>query len=453
MKNGAKIAFISLGCDKNLIDSEIMLGLIDEEGYVITSDEAQADIVIINSCGFIMDANEEAIENILRVADYKKEGRLKGLIVTGCMAQRYKEQIFESLPEVDAVVGTGDFQQIGSVIKRLTEGEKQVRLITDKNKGFDENISYKRMLTTAGGFSYLKIAEGCDNLCTYCTIPALRGKYRSRSFESLVKEAEILARKGVRELILIAQDTALYGTDLYGRNRLHELLRALSETEGIEWIRLLYCYPEHITDETIDEMASNPKVLHYVDMPVQHADDRVLRAMGRRNNRKSLEAVIRRLRDKMPDICIRTTLIVGFPGETDEEFKNLADFVEKTEFDRLGVFTYSREEGTPAYKMPDQIDEELKRQRRDYIMELQKRISAGKCEALVGKTLRVIVEGRIEGEENTYCARSYRDCYEIDGFVFFESEKELLAGDFYYVKITGASDYDLIGEIADEFTE
>lgn len=453
MENGIKIAFVSLGCDKNLIDSEIMLGLIDEEGYTIIPNEDEADIVIINSCGFIMDANEEAIENILRVADYKNEGKLKGIIVTGCMAQRYREQIFESLPEVDAVVGTGDFEQIGEVIKKIIQGEKKVELVTDNNKTLDENNSYKRMITTTGGFGYLKIAEGCDNFCTYCTIPSLRGKYRSRKFESLVKEAEIMASKGVREIIIIAQDTSLYGTDLYGKNRLHELLAEISKISEVEWIRLLYCYPEHITDETIEEMGNNPKVCHYVDMPIQHADDRVLKAMGRRNDRKSLEAVIKKLRDKMPDICIRTTLIAGFPGESEEEFNNLVDFVEKTEFDRLGVFIYSREEGTPAYKMPNQIDEAVKLERKNYIMELQKNISAKKCQSFVGKTLKVIVEGKIEGEENAYCARSYRDCYEIDGFVFFESENDLLAGDFYNIKITQASDYDLIGEIVDEFTE
>lgn len=452
MNTGIKIAFVSLGCDKNLIDSEIMLGLIDEEGYIITSDEEDADIIIINSCGFIMDANEEAIENILRIADYKTEGNLKGIIVTGCMAQRYKTEIFTSLPEVDAVVGTGDFENIGSVIKKIIEGQKQVELVTDKNKILDENNSYKRMITTTGGFGYLKIAEGCDNFCTYCTIPSLRGKYRSRNFESLIKEAEIMAQKGVREIILIAQDTSLYGTDLYNKNRLHELINKISEIEEIEWIRLLYCYPEHITDETIEEMAHNPKVCNYIDMPIQHADDRILKAMGRRNTGKSIENVINKLRAKMPDICIRTTLIVGFPGESDDEFNNLVNFAEKAKFDRLGVFAYSREDGTPAYNFPNQIDEDVKNYRKDYIMQVQKNISALKCQSFIGKTLKVIVEGKIEGEDNIYCSRSYRDCYEIDGFVFFECEKELLAGDFYDIKITESSDYDLIGEIIDEFT-
>lgn len=448
-----KIAFVSLGCDKNLMDSEVMLGLIEEEGYIVTPDESDADIVIVNSCGFILDANQEAIDNILRIADYKTDGNLKGIIVTGCMAQRYKNEIFESLPEVDAVVGTGDFEQIGEVIKELTEGKKQVSLITDKNHKINEDNVLKRKISTAGGFAYMKIAEGCDNFCTYCTIPSLRGKYRSRTMDSLIKEAQMLADNDVREIILIAQDTSLYGKDLYGKLMLPELLRKISEIDGIEWIRLLYCYPENITDELIDEIALNPKVCHYMDMPIQHADDAVLKRMGRKSTRAGLIDVIGKIRAKMPDFCFRTTLIVGFPGETEEQFKNLVNFIEKVKFDRLGVFTYSREEGTPAYKMPDQIDEEIKVQRKDYIMDIQKNISAEKCDSFIGKTLKVIIEGKIEGEDNAYCGRSYRDCYEIDGFVFFESDNELIAGDFVNVEITSASDYDLIGVIDDEFTE
>lgn len=448
-----KIAFVSLGCDKNLMDSEVMLGLIEEEGYIVTPDESDADIVIVNSCGFILDANQEAIDNILRIADYKTDGNLKGIIVTGCMAQRYKNEIFESLPEVDAVVGTGDFEQIGEVIKELTEGKKQVLLITDKNHKINEDNVLKRKISTAGGFAYMKIAEGCDNFCTYCTIPSLRGKYRSRTMDSLIKEAQMLADNDVREIILIAQDTSLYGKDLYGKLMLPELLRKISEIDGIEWIRLLYCYPENITDELIDEIALNPKVCHYMDMPIQHADDAVLKRMGRKSTRAGLIDVIGKIRAKMPDFCFRTTLIVGFPGETEEQFKNLVDFIEEVKFDRLGVFTYSREEGTPAYKMPDQIDEEIKVERKDYIMDIQKNISAEKCDSFIGKTLKVIIEGKIEGEDNAYCGRSYRDCYEIDGFVFFESDNELIAGDFVNVEITSASDYDLIGVIDDEFTE
>lgn len=445
----AKISFVSLGCDKNLIDSEIMLGLIDEDGYTITYDDSEADIIIINSCGFIMDANQEAIDKVLEMADYKKEGHCKALIVTGCMAQRYKDEIFEALPEVDAVVGTGDFESIGDVIKRLLEGEKQVKLVTNKEHLLNPDNSYKRIITTTGGFSYLKIAEGCDNHCTYCTIPSLRGHYRSRTIDSLVKEAEILASKGVRELILIAQDTSLYGSDIYGKKSLPELLRKLSQIEDIKWLRILYCYPENITDELIDEMASNPKVLHYLDMPIQHSEDRILKLMGRRSTNAGLKKIIGTMREKMPDMCIRTTLITGFPSETQEEFKAQCDFIKEVKFDRLGVFTYSPEDGTPAARMDNQIDEDVKAERKDYLLQVQKGVSANICQQYVGKILEVIVEGKIEDDDNVYCGRSYRDCYEIDGFVFFKSEGELLAGDFYKIKITEAGDYDLIGERID----
>ncbi|MBS4868083.1 MAG: 30S ribosomal protein S12 methylthiotransferase RimO [Eubacterium sp.] len=445
----AKISFVSLGCDKNLIDSEIMLGLIDEDGYTITYDDSEADIIIINSCGFIMDANQEAIDKVLEMADYKKEGHCKALIVTGCMAQRYKDEIFEALPEVDAVVGTGDFESIGDVIKRLLEGEKQVKLVTNKEHLLNPDNSYKRIITTTGGFSYLKIAEGCDNHCTYCTIPSLRGHYRSRTIDSLVKEAEILASKGVRELILIAQDTSLYGSDIYGKKSLPELLRKLSQIEDIKWLRILYCYPENITDELIDEMASNPKVLHYLDMPIQHSEDRILKLMGRRSTNAGLKKIIGKMREKMPDMCIRTTLITGFPSETQDEFKAQCDFIKEVKFDRLGVFTYSPEDGTPAARMDNQIDEDVKAERKDYLLQVQKGVSVNICQQYVGKILEVIVEGKIEDDDNVYCGRSYRDCYEIDGFVFFKSEDELLAGDFYKIKITEAGDYDLIGERID----
>lgn len=441
-----KISFVSLGCDKNLIDSEIMLGLIDEKGYIITPNDSEADVIIINSCGFILDANQEAIDKVLEMADYKANGNCKALIVTGCMAQRYKDEIFESLPEVDAVVGTGDFENIGAVIDRLLNGEKKVQLVADINHLLNENNSYKRMVTTTGGFSYLKIAEGCDNRCTYCTIPSLRGKYRSRNIESLVKEAQILADKGVRELILIAQDTSLYGKDLYGEQKLHVLLQEISKIEDIKWIRILYCYPENVYDELIDEMASNPKVLHYLDMPVQHTNDRILKLMGRRSTGDKIKDTVNRLRAKMPDMCIRTTLITGFPTETQEEFESVIDFMKEVKFDRLGVFTYSPEEGTPACRMDGQIDEEIKAQRKESIMEAQMEISAELGQKFVGKTLEVIVEGKIEDEDDLYCGRSFRDCYEIDGFVFFKSSEELIAGDFYNIKITSAGDYDLIGE-------
>ncbi len=451
----AKISFISLGCDKNLIDSEIMLGLIDEEGYTITHDDSEADIIIINSCGFIMEANQEAIDKVLEMADYKLNGCCRGLIVTGCMAQRYKDEIFDALPEVDAVVGTGDFEKIGEVIKRLLQGERNVKLVTDKNHIIDEKNSFRRIVTTTGGFSYLKIAEGCDNHCTYCTIPSLRGRYRSRTVSSLVKEAEILAKKGVKELILIAQDTSLYGVDIYGEKSLHKLLRALSQIEDIKWLRILYCYPENITDELMEEIANNKKVLHYLDMPIQHSEDRILRLMGRRSSRDGLNSIIGRLRAKIPDICLRTTLITGFPTETEEEFKALCEFINEVGFDRLGVFTYSAEDGTPAARMEGQIPEEVKAERKEYILSLQKSISARICQGFIGRELEVIVEGKLESEENIYCSRSYRDCYEIDGFVFFESGEELMAGDICNIKITEAGDYDLIGErIEDhEFTK
>lgn len=449
MKQQVKISFVSLGCDKNLMDSEIMLGLIKEEGYIVTQQEETADIIIINSCGFKIDASEEGIENILRVADFKQTGNCKGIIVTGCMAQRYKEEIFDSLPEVDAVVGTGDFENIGNVIKDILNGNQKVSLITDNNKALDEKNSLKRVVTTTGGFAYLKIAEGCDKKCTYCTIPSIRGKFRSRTLESLVKEAEFLANQGVKEIILVAQDCSLYGTDLYGEKKLAHLLKELSKIEDIEWIRILYCYPEHIDDNLIEEMATNPKVCNYIDMPIQHADDGILKLMGRASSRKKLEQTIQKLRKKMPDICIRTTFIVGFPNESEQAFNNLYDFTQKMEFDRLGVFTYSREEGTPAFNMENQIEEDVKQQRKDKLMLLQKDISSKICQKFIGKTLKVIVEGKIEGEDNVYCGRSYRDCYEIDGFVFFEcpSHMELLAGDFYNIKITDAYEYDLIGQL------
>lgn len=448
MVKDIKIAFISLGCDKNLMDSEIMLGLINEEGYSITNDEQIADIIIINSCGFKIDANEEGIENILRVADYKKNANCRGIILAGCMAQRYKEEIFESLPEVDAIIGTGDFENIAFVIKEILDGKKKVTAITDKNRKLDEKNSLKRIVTTTGGFAYLKIAEGCDKRCTYCTIPSIRGDFRSRSMESLLEEADLLVKQGIKEIILVAQDSSLYGTDIYGEKKLAELIKKLSEIEDLEWIRILYCYPEHIEDTLIEEMASNPKVCNYIDMPIQHSDDKILKLMGRRSTREKLEKVIEKLRTKIPDICIRTTFIVGFPNETEENFNNLIDFTKKMKFDRLGIFTYCREEGTPAYSMENQIEEEVKQERKDILMQIQKDISSEKCRDFIGKELKVIVEGKIE-EDNVYCARSFRDCYEIDGFVFFKAndDMEILAGDFYNIKITDAYDYDLIGEI------
>ncbi len=447
-----KISFVSLGCDKNLVDSEVMLNIIEENNYQIISDEKNADVIIINTCGFIMDATEEGIENILTLASYKTNGNCKALIVTGCMAQRYKEEIFKELPEVDAVIGTGEFSKIADVINKCITTNEKITLISDVNTPFDEKILSKRKLTTNSGFAYLKIAEGCDKKCTYCTIPSLRGKFRSRTMESLIEEAENLAKQDVKELIIVAQDTALYGIDLYGESKLHELLNKLSKIEDIEWIRILYCYPEHITDELINEIKTNKKICHYIDMPIQHSDNFILQKMARQSNTNKIKTTIEKLRKNVPDICIRTTLIVGFPGETEEHFNNLANFVSEMEFDRLGVFTYSQEEGTPAATMPNQIDDETKNKRKDFIMELQNKISAKICEKQIGKTLKVIVEGKLP-DEDVYCARSYRDCYEIDGYVFFNSNDEFLSGDFVNVKITHSSEYDLIGGLVDEFAK
>jgi len=445
-----KIAFVSLGCDKNLVDSEVMLGIIDREGYTITNAEEEADVIIVNTCGFILEATDEGIESVIDAGKYKEEGNCKALIVTGCMAQRYRDEIFNELPEVDGVVGTGDFEAIASVIKSVLGGEK-VKLVTDINNLINEQNSINRFLSTPPYFAYMKIAEGCDNRCTYCTIPSLRGKYRSRTMESLIKEAEGLVMKGVREIILVAQDTALYGRDLYGKSMLHELVKKLSEIECLEWIRVLYAYPEHITDEFIDEMARNPKLCHYIDMPVQHSEDEILKRMKRQSNRKKLIEVIHKLRAKVPDIAIRSTLIVGFPGETLEDFNGLCEFVQEIKFDRLGVFTYSKEEGTPASIMEDQIEEGEKIKRKEFILEIQKGISAEKCSEKIGKTLKVIVEGKVE--DGVYCGRSYMDCYEIDGLVFFNSGEEIIAGDFKDILIKESSDYDLIGEINYEFAQ
>lgn len=444
-----KICFISLGCDKNLIDSEIMLGIIDNEGYIITQNELESDILIINTCGFIMDATEEGIENILRLANYKREGKCKGLIVTGCMAQRYKEEIFKELPEVDAVVGTSDFGLIVEVIKEVIEG-KQVTQISNINNLLNEELSLKRKLSTPNHFAYMKIAEGCDKHCTYCTIPSLRGKYRSRTMHNLIKEANYLAQQGVKELILVAQDTALYGIDLYGESKLHELLNKLSKIEDIKWIRILYSYPEHITKETIAEISLNEKICNYIDMPIQHSDNEILKKMGRNTNTEKLKSVISNLRNNIPDISIRTTLIVGFPGETQENFNNLVEFIKEIKFDKLGVFTYSKEQGTPAYNMPNQVDEAEKERRKNYIMKIQQDISSKKSQSHIGRILHTIVEGKLPEEENTYCGRSYIDCYEIDGLIFFNSEEELISGDFVNIHITHSSDYDLIGEIVNE---
>lgn len=440
-----KVAFVSLGCDKNLVDSEVMLGICQKRGFTVIQEEEMADVIVVNTCCFIRDALEESIQAIIEMGKMKANGNCKALIVCGCLAQRYEKEIFNEMPEVDAVLGTSSYEKIAEAIKSVLAGKKQVKNIgIPKGAMENEDNSISRIVSTAGHFAYLKIAEGCDNRCTYCIIPYLRGKYRSRHMESLVKEATVLAEKGVKELILVAQDTAIYGCDLYGKSMLHELLKKLAAIDGIEWIRILYGYPENITDETIKEMAEEKKIVKYLDMPIQHGCDSVLKRMGRRSTANLIREKVQKLRTAMPDITLRTTVITGFPQETDEEFSELVSFVKEMKFDRLGAFTYSCEEGTPAAKMSGQIDEDIKTERKNIIMDVQKNISAQKCETFVGRKLIVMVEGRLP-EENIYCARSYRDAPDIDGLVFVSSDEELLTGDFVKVNITKASDYDLYG--------
>ncbi len=445
------VAFTSLGCDKNRVDSEVMLGILKKAGYTPVAEERDADIIVVNTCCFIQDALEESIETILELAKYKAEGRCKGLIVAGCLSQRYREEFFQELPEVDAILSTGAYEEIVQAADRILEGEKEFVIEEDIDHKMDEEHSKLRVLSTAGYYAYLKISEGCDNHCTYCIIPKLKGKHRSRTMESLVEEAQLLAKQGVKELIIVAQDTSIYGRDLYGKPMLHELLRRLCDVDGIAWIRLLYCYPETLTDETIQVMAEEPKICHYIDIPIQHGSDTVLKKMGRKTNQAELKERIGALRKAMPDMAIRTTLIVGFPQESEEEFRELLDFVEEMQFERLGVFTYSQEEGTAAARMDGQIDEDAKQERKDQVMALQKDISAKYCQKFVGKTVRVLVEGKLP-EDEMYCGRTVQDAPDIDGMVFFRAEEAPLSGDFVTVKITEAIDYDLIGDVvyADE---
>ena len=444
-----KILFVSLGCDKNLVDSEVMLGLLAEKGYTFTDDEAEADIIIVNTCCFIGDAKEESVNTLLAMAEYKKAGRLKALIVTGCLAERYRQEITEEIPEVDAVLGTAGYDHIAEVVEQALSGEQKLlwgdidRLVlTDA----------KRILTTGGHYAHLKIAEGCDKHCTYCIIPRLRGSYRSVPMERLLKEAEELAAQGVKELILVAQETTMYGTDLYGEKRLHILLRELCRIGGIRWIRLQYCYPEEIYEGLIQTIREEPKICHYLDLPIQHASDRILRRMGRRTSQKDLRRILTGLREAIPDICLRTTLISGFPGETEEDHEELLKFVDEMEFDRLGVFAYSAEEDTPAASMEDQIPDEIKEARRDEIMELQQEISFEKAETMIGRELWCMVEGKV-ADECAYVARTYMDAPDVDGYLFIQTTQELMSGDYVKVHVTGACEYDLIGELCDEFTE
>lgn len=438
-----KILFISLGCDKNLVDTEVMLGLLASRGYEMTDDETDADIIVINTCCFIHDAREESIQNILDMAAYKKEGKLKALIVTGCLAERYRQEILDEIPEVDEVLGTTAYDRILDAVDRALAGQPSVMLSDINALPLPDT---KRLVTTGGHFAYLKIAEGCDKHCTYCIIPKIRGNFRSVPMERLVKEAEELAEQGVRELILVAQETTLYGKDLYGEKSLHRLLRELCRISGLKWIRILYCYPEEITDDLIRVIKEEPKICHYLDLPIQHANDQILKRMGRRTSKQELVDIIQKLRREIPDICLRTTLITGFPGETEEQHEELMEFVDEMEFDRLGVFTYSPEEGTPAAEMPGQIDEQVKKERQAGLMELQQEIAFDAAEEMTGKEVLAMIEGKV-ADANVYVGRTYRDAPNVDGLIFINTDEELLSGDFAKVKVTGAVDYDLIGEL------
>ncbi|MCR5824754.1 MAG: 30S ribosomal protein S12 methylthiotransferase RimO [Lachnospiraceae bacterium] len=439
-----KIMFISLGCDKNTVDTEFMLGLLRDRGYSLTNDEAEADVVVINSCAFIQDAQQESINAILEAAEYKKAGSLKKIVVAGCLAQRYKDSIKEEIPEVDAVVGTTAIDKICDAIEESNDHiESPDRLPLPDTT---------RVVTTGGYYAYLKIAEGCDKHCSYCIIPFMRGKFRSIPMERLVKEAEFLAEGGAKELILVAQETTVYGTDLYGKKMLHELLKKLCKIDGLSWIRVMYCYPEEIYDELIDVMASEPKICHYLDLPIQHASDAVLKRMGRRTDRAALEKVIDKVRKKIPDVALRTSLISGFPGETEEDHQCLLDFVKKARFERLGDFTYSKEDGTPAATFKDQVPQRMKNKRRKEVMVLQQQISAEKGRSMQGKVLDVIIEGKLP-EDNIWIGRSYMDAPGVDGYVFVTSEGNHLSGDIIKVKITGSKAYDLIGEATDHYSK
>ena len=441
-----KVLFISLGCDKNLVDSEKMLGMLAESGYEFTDDEREADIVVINTCCFIGDAKEESINTILEMADLKQSGDIEMLIVTGCLAERYREEIQTEIPEVDAILGT---TAIDEVVKTMNNVSRGIRENCYKSLEEKPLTGVKRVVTTGGHYAYLKIAEGCDKHCTYCIIPKVRGNYRSVPMEYLVLEARELAEQGVKELILVAQETTVYGTDLYGHKALPELLRKLCKIDGIHWIRILYCYPEEIDDELIQVMREEKKICRYLDLPVQHASDSILQRMGRKTDRRKLEDIIEKLRREISDICLRTTLITGFPGESEAEHEELLSFVERMKFDRLGVFTYSQEEDTPAADMPEQIPEEIKAERQAQIMELQQEIAFGAAQEMVGRVVTAMIEGKV-ADENAYVARTYKDAPNVDGFLFINTDREMMTGDFVRVKVTASYEYDLIGELEDE---
>lgn len=441
-----KILFVSLGCDKNLVDTENMLGILKNKGFEFTDDEWEADIIAINTCCFIGDAKQESINTILEMAEHKKDARCKVLVVAGCLAHRYQDEIIKEIPEVDAFVGTSSYDKIADMINSVLEEKGISNFVEDANRM--SMVEADRIVTTPGYYEYLKIAEGCDKHCTYCVIPKVRGNFRSFPIEYLVNQTKKLVEGGVKEIILVAQETTLYGVDLYGKKSLPKLLHELGLIEGLEWIRILYCYPEEINDELIEAIKNEPKVCHYLDMPIQHASDNILKRMGRRTSKQELTDIVAKLRREIPDIALRTTLITGFPGETDVDHEEVMQFIDECEFDRLGVFTYSREEDTVAAQMPDQIDEEIKEKYRDELMQLQQEISADRSAAMIGRIVRVMIEGFIP-EDNTYVGRSYKDAPNVDGLVFVECDRELMSGDFIDVKITGSTEYDLIGTIVE----
>ena len=441
-----KILFVSLGCDKNLVDTENMLGILKNKGFEFTDDEWEADIIAINTCCFIGDAKQESINTILEMAEHKKDARCKVLVVAGCLAHRYQDEIIKEIPEVDAFVGTSSYDKIADMINSVLEEKGISNFVEDANRM--PMVEADRIVTTPGYYEYLKIAEGCDKHCTYCVIPKVRGSFRSFPIEYLVNQTKKLVEGGVKESRLVAQETTLYGVDLYGKKSLPKLLHNLGLIEGLEWIRILYCYPEEINDELIEAIKNEPKVCHYLDMPIQHASDNILKRMGRRTSKQELTDIVAKLRREIPDIALRTTLITGFPGETDVDHEEVMQFIDECEFDRLGVFTYSREEDTVAAQMPDQIDEEIKEKYRDELMQLQQEISADRSAAMIGRIVRVMIEGFIP-EDNTYVGRSYKDAPNVDGLVFVECDRELMSGDFIDVKITGSTEYDLIGTIVE----
>lgn len=443
-----KIHFISLGCDKNLVDSEMMLGMLAQRGHSFTDDETEAEAIVINTCCFINDAKEESINTILEMAELRSAGRIQALIVTGCLAQRYKEEIQKEIPEVDAILGTMNIDEVADAVEEVLVGNARNH-ISDCNSPIV--FGKKRAVSTGGHFAYLKIAEGCDKHCSYCIIPKVRGNYRSVPMETLIEEAMELAETGVKELILVAQETTLYGKDLYGKKSLPVLLHELCKVSGIRWIRILYCYPEEIDDDLIMAIKTESKVCNYLDIPIQHASTGVLKKMGRKTSQKELRFIIGKLRERIPDICLRTTLITGFPGEKEEDHEKLLQFVNEMEFDRLGVFPYSPEEGTPAAQMGEQIPEEVKEKRFGQLMELQQEIAFELAERMKGKILDAIVEGKI-ADEDVYVARTYKDAPNVDGYIFIRTQKNLMTGDFVKVRVTGANEYDLIGEIYHEFT-